>query len=81
MALDKRPFLEAPTLNQIIRFHLRPAYMNGFRISLEWQPIASWYQDQTNSVKYDDKEFLGFRGVSYLNLRTAKRNDGISDGI
>jgi iron complex outermembrane recepter protein len=47
----------------------KPNYLKGFRISLEWQRIASWYQNQVNTVKYDDKGFLGLRGVSYLNLR------------
>ena len=49
----------------------KPNYFKGLRISLEWQRIASWYQNQVNTVKYDDKGFLGLRGVSYLNLRCA----------
>jgi iron complex outermembrane receptor protein len=48
----------------------KPHYAKGFRIALEWQRIGSWYQDQVNHVKYDDKGFLGLRGASYLNLRT-----------
>jgi iron complex outermembrane recepter protein len=47
----------------------KPNYFKGFRISLEWQRIASWCQNQVNTVKYDDKGFLGLRGISYLNLR------------
>lgn len=47
----------------------KPASINGLRLSLEWQRIGSWYQDQVNNVKYEDKGFLGLRGVSYLNLR------------
>ncbi len=47
----------------------KPNYFKGFRISLEWQRISGWYQDQVNHVKYDDEGFLGFKGVSYLNLR------------
>jgi outer membrane receptor protein involved in Fe transport len=47
----------------------KPDYFKGFRISFEWQRIGSWYQDQVNKVKYDDKGFLGFKGVSYLNMR------------
>jgi outer membrane receptor protein involved in Fe transport len=49
----------------------KPNYFKGLRISLEWQRIASWYQNQVNTVKYDDKGFLGLRGVNYLNLRCA----------
>ncbi|WP_276371791.1 TonB-dependent receptor [Chryseolinea sp. H1M3-3] len=48
----------------------KPQYIKGFRISIEWQRIGSWYQDQVNNVKYDDKGFLGLKGVSYLNFRT-----------
>jgi outer membrane receptor protein involved in Fe transport len=48
----------------------KPNYFKGFRISIEWQRIGTWYEDQINKVKYDDKGFLGLRGVSYLNLRT-----------
>lgn len=47
----------------------RPSYLTGFRLSLEWQRISSWYQNQVNTVKYDDKSLFRFRGVSYLNLR------------
>jgi iron complex outermembrane recepter protein len=54
----------------------KPRYFKGFRLSLEWQRIGSWYQDQVNNVKYDDKGFLGMRGVSYLNLRTGYHYKG-----
>lgn len=47
----------------------RPEYFDGFRISLEWQRISSWYQDQVNNVRYDDKGFFGLKGISHLNLR------------
>lgn len=55
----------------------KPAYVNGLRMSLEWQRIGSWYQDQANRVKYDDKGFLGMKGVSYLNLRIGYQWKGI----
>lgn len=47
----------------------KPKYIKGFRISLEWQRIESWYEDQLNKTKYDDPGFLGLKGISYLNLR------------
>jgi outer membrane receptor protein involved in Fe transport len=47
----------------------KPEFMHGFRVSLEWQRISSWYQNQVNTVKYDDPGFLGMKGISYLNLR------------
>lgn len=47
----------------------KPHYVKGLRLSLEWQRIGSWYQDQVNNVKYEDRGFLGLKGISYLNLR------------
>ncbi len=47
----------------------KPSFAKGLRLSVEWQRISSWYEDQVNRKKYDDKGFLGMRGVSYLNLR------------
>ncbi|MEJ1238088.1 TonB-dependent receptor [Chryseolinea sp. T2] len=47
----------------------KPHYIKGFRIAIEWQRIGSWYQDQVNSVKYEDKTLFGMHGVSYLNVR------------
>jgi outer membrane receptor protein involved in Fe transport len=51
----------------------KPDYIKGFRISMEWQRIGTWYQNQINTVKYDDKGFLGLKGISYLNLRVGYR--------
>lgn len=55
----------------------KPEYFNGFRLSLEWQRVSAWYQDQINQVQYDDKGFLGFKGISYLNLRTGYEWNGV----
>ncbi len=55
----------------------KPEYINGFRISIEWQRIGAWYQNQVNSVRYDDRGFLGFRGISYLNLRAGYQWKGV----
>lgn len=55
----------------------KPAFVKGFRIASEWQRISSWYQDQVNNVKYEDKGFLGLKGLSYLNLRTGYNWKGI----
>jgi len=46
-----------------------PSWLEGFRISAEWQWLSPWYLNQVNTVKYDDEGFLGFRGVSVLNIR------------
>lgn len=48
----------------------KPRYVKGLRVALEWQRISSWYQDQVSKVKYDDRGFMGMKGVSYLNART-----------
>lgn len=48
----------------------RPGWFKGFRISAEWQRMSEWYQNQVNTVKYNDKGFLGARGISLLNMRT-----------
>jgi len=55
----------------------KPRYIKGFRIALEWQRISSWYQDQINHIKYDDKSLFGMRGVSYLNLRAGYQWKGL----
>jgi outer membrane receptor protein involved in Fe transport len=55
----------------------KPDYIKGFRVAVEWQRVSSWYQDQINNAKYDDRTFLGLRGVSYLNLRTGYELKGI----
>lgn len=47
----------------------KPKRINGLRLALEWQRIGTWYEDQANNVRYDDRGFLGLKGVSYLNLR------------
>ncbi len=48
----------------------KPTWFKGFRIGAEWQRISPWYQNQVNTVKYNDKGFLGGKGISLLNART-----------
>ena len=52
-------------------------FMKGFRASIEWQRISSYYQNQINTVKYEDKTFLGLKGVSVLNLRVGYTWKGV----
>jgi iron complex outermembrane receptor protein len=52
-------------------------YLKGLRASLEWQRISSWYQNQSNTSKYEDKTFLGLKGVSVLNFRMGYEYKGI----
>lgn len=55
----------------------RPKWVKGFRIAAEWQRMSEWYQNQINTVKYDDKGFLGARGISLLNLRSGYEWKGV----
>lgn len=47
----------------------KPVQIKGLMVSLEWQRISSWHQNQVNTIRYEDRGFLGFKGVSYLNAR------------
>jgi iron complex outermembrane receptor protein len=47
----------------------KPQWLPGLRLAGEYQRIGSWYQDQVNTVRYEDKGLFGARGVSTLNLR------------
>jgi outer membrane receptor for ferric coprogen and ferric-rhodotorulic acid len=51
--------------------------LKGFRIAAEWQRMSEWYQNQINTVKYNDKGFLGARGISLLNMRAGFTIKGI----
>lgn len=55
----------------------KPAFAKGLRLGIEWQAISSWYQNQVNTVKYEDRGAFGFKGVSVLNFRTAYQWQGI----
>jgi outer membrane receptor protein involved in Fe transport len=47
----------------------KPAFLSGLRVAIEWQRMSSWYQNQINTIKYDDKGVFGLRGISVLNFR------------
>lgn len=38
-----------------------PAWFRNFRASAEWQHVASWYQNQTNTVRYGGYDFANVR--------------------
>ncbi|MDQ3111018.1 MAG: TonB-dependent receptor [Bacteroidota bacterium] len=61
---------EAPSFISNAELTLKPRFIKGFRIALEWQGIGPWYKNDANTFKYEDKTFL-FKGASILNLRTA----------
>ncbi len=47
----------------------KPLYVKGLRVGLEWQRMSSWYQNQVNTIKYEDKGAFGLSGISVLNFR------------
>lgn len=61
---------EAPSFISNAELILKPRFIKGLRIALEWQGIGPWYKNDANTFKYEDKTFL-FKGASILNLRTA----------
>ncbi|GAB4011922.1 TonB-dependent receptor [Spirosoma migulaei] len=38
-----------------------PVWLKNFRTSVEWQHVASWYQNQTNMVNYGGYDFANVR--------------------
>ncbi|GAB3799149.1 TonB-dependent receptor [Spirosoma humi] len=38
-----------------------PSWLKNFRTSVEWQHVAGWYQNQTNTVWYDGYDFANVR--------------------
>jgi iron complex outermembrane receptor protein len=55
----------------------KPKYVKGLRAGVEWQRMSSWYQDQVNTVKYEDKGVFGAKGISVLNVRVGYEWKGI----
>lgn len=47
----------------------KPEYVEGLKIGVEWQHMSAWYQDQINTLQYNDKGAFGVRGISVLNFR------------
>jgi outer membrane receptor protein involved in Fe transport len=47
----------------------KPSWLKGFRVAAEWQYMSSWYQNQINTIRYNDKGFLGARCISLLHIR------------
>jgi iron complex outermembrane recepter protein len=55
----------------------KPKFVKGLRVGIEWQHMSSWYQNQVNTVKYDDKGAFGLKGISVLNFRTGYQWKGL----
>ncbi|WP_332369529.1 hypothetical protein [Spirosoma telluris] len=48
----------------------KPRWAKGVRMAMEWQHIGPWYQNQINTVRYNDRGAFGAQSVSVLNLRS-----------
>lgn len=55
----------------------KPLFIKGLRLNLEWQRISSYYQNQINTVEYNDPTLFGLSGVSLINLRAGYQWKGI----
>lgn len=75
--VDGKRMPSSPAFIANTEINYYPAWLKGFRIAAEWQRMSEWYQNQVNTVKYNDKGFLGARGISLLNLRTGYTFKGI----
>jgi iron complex outermembrane recepter protein len=75
--VDGNAMPQSPSWIANMEVTFKPRIVQGLRLSAEWQRISSWYQNQVNTVKYDDRTLFGLRGVSYLNLRAGYTWKGI----
>jgi len=55
----------------------KPIFVNGLRVGIEWQHLSPWYQNQVNTIKYDDEGVFGLKGISVLNFRVGYEWKGI----
>ncbi len=62
-------------LNTEISYY--PKWLPKFRTSMEWQRLTPWYQNQVNTVKYEEKGALGLAGVSVFNYRAGYQFKGV----
>jgi iron complex outermembrane recepter protein len=75
--VNNKTMPQAPSWIANTEVTYKPAWLEGFRASVEWQRISSYYQNQVNSVKYDDRTAFGAKGVSVINFRTGYEWKGI----
>ncbi|GAA4471104.1 TonB-dependent receptor [Nibrella saemangeumensis] len=55
----------------------KPRWAKGLRSSVEWQRMSPWYQNQINTVRYEDRGAFGAKGVSVLNVRAGYEWKGL----
>jgi iron complex outermembrane recepter protein len=74
---DGKIMPQAPSWIANTEVTYKPKWFENFRVSVEWQRISSYYQNQVNTWKYNDRTAFGAKGVSVINLRTAYQWNGI----
>ena len=60
---------QAPHFTGFGEIQYKPNWLKGFRISAEWQRVGTFYKDNENKLKYEDKTFGGLKGLSLLHFR------------
>lgn len=63
---------EAPAFIMNAELMIKPHFVKGLRLGLEWQGIGPWYKNDANTARYEDRTFL-LKGVSLLHLRCGYR--------
>jgi hypothetical protein len=63
----------APDVTVNTELTYRPAWLQGLRVSAEWQYISPFYTDNANKYLYNDITLFGLRGVSFMNIRAGYR--------
>lgn len=74
---DNKEMPQAPHFSGFGEIMYKPCWLKGFRISAEWQRVGSFYKDNENKNKYDDRTFMNLKGLSLLHLRTGYQWKGI----
>lgn len=59
----------------------KPRRVKGLRTAIEWQRVSPWFQNQINTVRYDDRTGLGLAGISVFNVRAGYTWKGIETYI
>jgi len=52
---DNNSMPNAPAWIANSEINYKPAYIPGLRLMLEWQRISSWFKDDANQYKYEDR--------------------------
>lgn len=67
--LDGKEMPNSPRLIANTEVIYQPKWAKSLRLSAEWQRLSPWFLNQINTIRFEDEGFLGFKGVSVLNMR------------